>query len=81
MNSTMEMDKVILAVDIGGTKTAAGVITTDGRILYRVTEPTLQNGPVAGIHQIIAVIESLVQQLASLQYLKMIQTLSFGGRI
>jgi glucokinase len=62
MLSKIEMDKVILAVDIGGTKTAAGVITTDGRILNRVTEPTLQNGPEAGIHQIIALIESLFQQ-------------------
>ncbi|MHC1783659.1 MAG: hypothetical protein AB9891_13045 [Anaerolineaceae bacterium] len=56
------MEKIILAVDIGGTKTAVGAITTDGRILNRLLEPTLQNGPESGINQIIGLLDSLIQQ-------------------
>ncbi len=62
MNSTTEMDTIVLAVDIGGTKIAAGAITTNGRILNRIIEPTLQNGPEIGIHQIIVMLESLIHQ-------------------
>lgn len=57
-----EMEKIVLAVDIGGTKIAAGAISTTGHILGRVIEPTLQNGPKAGVDQIISLLESLIQQ-------------------
>jgi predicted NBD/HSP70 family sugar kinase len=42
MNSARETDKIVLAVDIGGTKIAAGAVAADGRILARQVEQTLQ---------------------------------------
>ena len=62
MNSKKKMDKIVLAVDIGGTKIAVGAITTDGRILSRNIETTLQKGPESGIKQIIALLETLINQ-------------------
>jgi len=62
MNSTKQTDKVVLAVDIGGTKIAVAAITTDGRILSRLTVPTLQKGPDSGIDQIIRLLEALIAQ-------------------
>ena len=59
MNSTTQTEKVILAVDIGGTKIAAAAITVDGRILTRRMVPTLQKGPESGIDQIIRLLEAL----------------------
>lgn len=59
MTSAVEKDPIVLAVDIGGTKTAASAITLDGRILSRQVEPTLQDGPTAGIQQLIAMLERL----------------------
>jgi glucokinase len=57
----MKMD-TLLAVDIGGTKTAVAVVTIEGRILTRLAEPTLQEGPAAGIQQIIALLESVMDK-------------------
>lgn len=41
-----------LAIDLGGTKTAAAVVSQRGAILSRVQEPTCQDGPVAGVDQL-----------------------------
>ncbi|MBA4383252.1 MAG: hypothetical protein C0410_00810 [Anaerolinea sp.] len=60
MTSIINTDKIILAVDIGGTKIAVAAITTDGRILSRLIVPTLQKGPESGIDQIIQLLESLI---------------------
>jgi glucokinase len=57
------VEKILLAVDIGGTKTAVGAITPDGRILHRLLEPTLQDGPESGIHQVIDLLDSLIQKM------------------
>ena len=58
----MNMEKVILAVDIGGTKVAVGVVTTEGEILATLVEPTLQKGPAAGIQQITTLLEKVEQK-------------------
>lgn len=63
MNPKRDMDEIILAVDIGGTKIACAGITSDGRILSRLIVPTLQKGPELGINQIINLLEKLVQNL------------------
>ncbi|MBN1265937.1 MAG: ROK family protein [Anaerolineales bacterium] len=51
--------ETILAVDIGGTKVAAALITETGEILKRCIEPTCQDGPEAGIEQIVRILWGL----------------------
>jgi glucokinase len=53
---------LVLAVDIGGTKIAAAVVTAQGEILAQLTQPTPQAGPVDGIRQIITQLEGLIGQ-------------------
>lgn len=57
-----ENDRIVLAVDIGGTKIAVAAITTTGSMLGRIIEPTHQNGPKSGIDQIIAILDTLIHQ-------------------
>lgn len=52
--------KYILAVDIGGTKTAVAVVDLKGAIIAREVEPTCQTGPKDGISQIIKLLENIV---------------------
>jgi glucokinase len=54
--------KLLIAVDIGGTKTAVALVDQAGAILNRVSEPTSQNGPAAGFQQIIHLIENILGQ-------------------
>jgi len=56
------MEKVILAIDIGGTKIAVGIVTTSGQVLSSLTASTLQKGPEAGIEQIISLVEDLLRK-------------------
>lgn len=49
----------VLSVDIGGTKVAAALISPQGEILARKQEPTSQDGPQAGIAQIIRLAQQL----------------------
>jgi glucokinase len=60
-------DELVLAVDIGGTKIAAAVISTSGKILQRHIEPTSQIGPQEGIYQIIRILDELIAQTGSIQ--------------
>ncbi len=60
MKTITHDDRLILAVDIGGTKVAAAVVAHSGTILNRMVEPTLQQGPQAGIEQIIGMLDKLV---------------------
>jgi glucokinase len=53
-------EKHILAVDIGGTKIACGLVRLDGTILTRVQEPTGKEGPQQNIAQIIRQLETLL---------------------
>jgi glucokinase len=54
------LKKPVLAVDIGGTKVAAGLVSQDGEVLARCQEPTCQNGPEEGIAQIMRLLENLL---------------------
>jgi glucokinase len=63
MTSFSNTDKLILAVDIGGTKTAVAAITTEGRIISSLVDPTVQKDPASGINQIIQLLDSLITQL------------------
>lgn len=56
------VDKFILAVDIGGTKIASGLVGRDGTILSRRQEPTGKDGPRQNIVQIISQLDSLLQE-------------------
>lgn len=56
------MEKIILAIDIGGTKIAVGIVTTSGQILSSLTASTLQKGPEAGIEQVISLGDDLLQR-------------------
>ncbi|MBN1537359.1 MAG: ROK family protein [Anaerolineales bacterium] len=62
MNLPKQTENVVIAVDIGGTKIAAAMITDDGRILSRLVVTTRQKGPEQGTEQIISVIESLIRK-------------------
>lgn len=53
-------DKAILAVDIGGTKIAAALVTHEGGILFRTQETTSKDGPQQNIAQIIRLLETLL---------------------
>ena len=55
-------EKFILAVDIGGTKIASGLVGRDGTILSRRQEATGKDGPQQNIAQIIAQLDSLLQE-------------------
>ncbi len=55
-------EKLILAVDIGGTKLAAGLVSQNGRILSRIQEPTGKEGPEQNFAQIIHLLESLLSE-------------------
>lgn len=55
-------EKFILAVDIGGTKIASGLVGRDGIILSRRQEATGKDGPQQNIAQILAQLDSLLQE-------------------
>ena len=40
----MKRDDVYLGIDVGGTKTAAGLVSCDGTVLARMTTPTPKAG-------------------------------------
>ncbi len=52
----------LLAVDIGGTKTACALVTREGVILDQLQAPTSQEGPQAGIAQIHALLQELLRR-------------------
>ncbi len=52
----------VLAVDLGGTKVAAALLTPRGEILERSVEPTCQEGPEPGIRQILRMLRALVER-------------------
>jgi glucokinase len=55
--TTTSNPELILAVDLGGTKVATALITTRGKILSQNEEPTCQEGPQAGINQIVRLLQ------------------------
>jgi glucokinase len=63
MKAPRQAEKIVIAIDIGGTKIAIAAVTADGRILSRLTAPTQQKGPEKGIQQIINLIEALITKI------------------
>jgi glucokinase len=57
-------DRAAIGVDVGGSRTRAGIVDQDGTVLMRTERPT---DPVAGTKGIIAVIEDLLERDADLQ--------------
>ncbi len=63
MTTTNQTPKnYVLAVDLGGTKVAAALVTTSGTVAQRRQEPTLQAGPEAGITQIVHMLQTLLAE-------------------
>jgi glucokinase len=56
------MSEALLSVDLGGTKVSAAVMTPQGKILFRVQEPTNQEGPALLMRQIAKMLRSLINQ-------------------
>lgn len=55
-----KLEKPVLAVDLGGTKTAVALINAEGKILISHQEMTSQEGPKAGIDQIRRLLEEIL---------------------
>lgn len=66
MNSPTAQNTLVLGVDIGGTKIAAAVMTVAGEVTHALTEPTLQEGPQAGIQQIIRMLDTFNSTIGAL---------------
>ena len=62
MNAALNLDRPVLAVDLGGTKLAAASVTSQGEITAQVQEPTCQEGPQAGIAQIARLLRDLLKE-------------------
>jgi glucokinase len=56
----MNETRPVLAVDMGGTKVAAAVVTPAAAILARRQEPTCQTGPADGIRQVARLLEEVM---------------------
>lgn len=56
----VNFSKPILAADIGGTKTAIALVNNNGDILARKQEATCQDGPQAGVHQLLRLFRELL---------------------
>ena len=52
-------DAHFIGVDIGGTKVAAGLVTSDGKILYQMRAPMVANDAKAGLAAVISAIDSV----------------------
>jgi glucokinase len=59
--TTTSRPELILAVDLGGTKVATALISNRGKILSQNEEPTCQEGPQAGINQIVKLLQQYLR--------------------
>jgi glucokinase len=55
-----DAERPVLAVDLGGTKLALAVVSPQGKLLAEIQEPTCQDGPDAGIEQILRMARTLL---------------------
>jgi glucokinase len=64
-----DAERPVLAVDLGGTKLALAVVSPQGKLLAEIQEPTCQDGPEAGIEQIVRMAHALLDapEIAPLQ--------------
>ena len=60
MMPAAQLPRFLAAVDLGGTKVAAGILSLRGEILASMVEPTCQLGPGPGIAQIAGMIRTLL---------------------
>lgn len=60
MSSLPVPERPVLAVDLGGTKLAIGVVSPQGKLLAEIQEPTCQDGPEAGMEQIVRMARTLL---------------------
>jgi glucokinase len=61
MTQRRDQDGLVIGVDIGGTKVAAGIVDATGKILTQLRQPMPANdGPEAGLKAVTAAIESLL---------------------
>ncbi|HXG04159.1 MAG TPA: ROK family protein, partial [Candidatus Binatia bacterium] len=54
--------RVVLAVDVGGTLTAAGMVTTAGEVLDEAVRPTHQDGPGTAGRTVTALLDRLIER-------------------
>lgn len=69
------MSELTLALDIGGTKVAVGLVDADGRLVHTATRPTPHTGDA---EQIWAVVESLVTETTKAQQVRGVGIASAG---
>ncbi len=55
-------NRPVLAVDLGGTKVAAALVTSQGQIIAQVQQPTCQTGPEDGIGQMTGLLQMLMDR-------------------
>jgi glucokinase len=60
VNLFLAAERPVLAVDLGGTKLAVAVVSPQGELLAQLQEPTCQDGPQAGIDQILRMARKLL---------------------
>ena len=60
MSSLPVPERPVLAVDLGGTKLAMAVVSPQGELLAEVQEATCQDGPEAGMEQILRMARTLL---------------------
>ena len=60
MSTLPVAERPVLAVDLGGTKLAVAVVSPRGELLAELQEPTCQDGPQAGIEQILRMARTLL---------------------
>jgi glucokinase len=56
------LEPVLLGVDVGGTTTAAGLVTRDGQVLSAVETRTHRDGPGTATHMLLALVNDLIAQ-------------------
>ena len=61
MSARPVSERPVLTVDLGGTKLAMGVVSPRGELLAEAQEPTCQDGPEAGIEQIVRMARALLE--------------------
>lgn len=62
--AAMPLAAPVIAVDLGGTKVAVGVVLPEGRLAARVQEPTSRHGPAAVVDQIARLARAAVASAA-----------------
>src|SRR5882762_2533894 len=63
MSSSISDNELVIGVDVGGTKVAAGMVTSQGKILAHLRTPmNCKSGGEEGLASVLSAIESLFKQ-------------------